>query len=697
MQDENHSDFNFSFPLIEICALAEKESWRKEINRPVYHIHKWWATRLGSVFRCMLIKSTNPDKITDIDSFYKNHKMKDKIIFDPFMGSGTTIGEAIKLGIKPIGCDINPISTFLVRQELKRVDLKNLLNAYNLIDSKISERISTYYKIFDPKTNEKIPVLYFFWVKIVTTPSGEKIPLFTKYVFSQNAYPRKKPMAHILCPKCWNLIEGEYNTSKSSCEKCNNTFNPQIGPSNGSKVTDSKGKEYKIIDLIPENKRLPEKMYAALAVRPSGEKVYLPIDASCIELYDTAKKDLMELEKFLPLPSMKIRSGHNTNQIKKYNYTHWRHLFNERQLLCLGLLLKEILNINDRDIQGQLLCLFSSTLEFNNMFCSFKGEGTGAVRPIFSNHILKPEKTSLENSIWGTKYSSGCFSTLYWTRLMKAKEYLDFPFEIKIENSHTKKILCSDPINVNILQDWKDFSADPKGVLILNGDSSATKIPPNSVDAVVTDPPYFDYINYSELSDFFYSWLSPILKDVYAEFIAEDSSRENEVQSRNPHLFTSMLSNVFTECNRVMKEDALLSFTFHHSKPEGWSAISSALINSGFVLSCVFPIHGELRASTAKSSTKEPISLDAILICKKYSSHNEPPDVEKIIYETFKCSSQLIEAGMTLSKTDYTVISSSLSLMYTTSKKLDYCQSKNFISDISKRVLEKLIDNNSIE
>ena len=37
------------FPLVEISQIAEQESWRKEINRPIYHIHKWWATRLGCV------------------------------------------------------------------------------------------------------------------------------------------------------------------------------------------------------------------------------------------------------------------------------------------------------------------------------------------------------------------------------------------------------------------------------------------------------------------------------------------------------------------------------------------------------------------------------------------------------------------------------------------------------------------------
>jgi len=77
----------------------------------------------------------------------------------------------------------------------------------------------------------------------------------------------------------------------------------------------------------------------------------------------------------------------NTDQARGYNYGSWRYFFNPRQLLCLGMLLKEILQITDMRIREQFLCLFSSTLEFNNMFCSYKGEGTGAVRPIFSNHM----------------------------------------------------------------------------------------------------------------------------------------------------------------------------------------------------------------------------------------------------------------------------------------------------------------------
>src|SRR5271154_5738974 len=109
------------FPIVEVSQIAEHESWRKEVNRPLYHIHKWWATRLGSVFRAITLAALSPPHTRIWESFYKRHRLAGKIVLDPFMGSGTTLGEALKLGAKAVGCDVNPISTFLVRQALANV------------------------------------------------------------------------------------------------------------------------------------------------------------------------------------------------------------------------------------------------------------------------------------------------------------------------------------------------------------------------------------------------------------------------------------------------------------------------------------------------------------------------------------------------------------------------------------------------
>src|SRR5881397_3152770 len=85
--------FAFEF----VSELAEMESWRKEVYRPIYHVHKWWAKRLGSVFRGILLGSALPDSENLVEAFYRRHNFAGLTVFDPFMGSGTTIGEAHKL------------------------------------------------------------------------------------------------------------------------------------------------------------------------------------------------------------------------------------------------------------------------------------------------------------------------------------------------------------------------------------------------------------------------------------------------------------------------------------------------------------------------------------------------------------------------------------------------------------------------
>lgn len=657
------------FPIVEISQVSEQESWRKEINRPIYHIHKWWATRLGSVFRAITLAALSHPGTDILKSFYQRHQFAGKVVLDPFMGSGTTLGEAIKLGAKAIGCDINPVSTFLVRQAFTRVEETELRAAFAHLEQQVAPKIRHYYQTRDPKTGELIPVLYFFWVKTVSTPDGEVIPLLSRYVFAQDAYPNKKPRAQIICPNCWMVIEDRYDATEIACPHCAHRFNPQEGPASGQYVTAKNGTRYRIKGLLPLNGRPPEhRLYAMMALRPDGEKIYLPASGEDLALYAEAEAMLQREE--LPLPTLAIRPGHNTDQARGYNYTYWRDFFNARQLLCLGFLLRAILEIQDEAIQEQLLCLFSSTLEFNNLFCSFKGEGTGAVRHMFSNHILKPERTPLENSVWGTDKSSGTFSTLFESRLIRAKRYLDQPFEIIFENdllgqrSGTRKIVASDPIHTQCVASWDELYAMDQGVLILNGNSSRLPVPDKSVDAVITDPPYFDFVHYSELSDFFFAWLSPVLKSRYSCFGREDSSDKGEVQHKDSRTFARQLASVFSECCRVLKDDGVLAFSFHHSRAEGWAAIYEAITNAGLVVVAAHPLHAELRAASPKTAAKDPISLDAILVCKKrITAHTPPLDQRSIVNRSIELANKLQEAGMSISSADRFVIVASQTLV----------------------------------
>ncbi|KWV14806.1 hypothetical protein ISN34_03995 [Xanthomonas translucens pv. translucens] len=650
------------FPIVEISQIAEQESWRKEINRPIYHIHKWWATRLGSVFRGITLGALSPPGADTWAQFYETHDLVGKVVLDPFMGSGTTLGEAIKLGSKAIGCDINPVSTFLVRQAFTPVSESELRAAFERLERDVAPAIRRYYQTHDSQSGELIRVLYYFWVKTVVTPEGEVIPLLSRYVFSQDAYPKKKPRAQILCPSCWSVLEGRYDAIDICCKQCGHTFNPQAGPAAGQYVTDKNGQRYRIKELLPKDGAPPaHRMYAMMALRADGSKIYLPVRDADLALYNEAQERL-ETE-VLPLPVTYVRPGHNTDQARGYNYTQWREFFNSRQLLCLGLLLREILTIDDLVIQEQMLCLFSSTLEFNNLFCSFKGEGTGAVRHMFSNHILKPERAPLENSVWGSSKSSGTFSTLFESRLLRAKRYLDEPFEIAFEYDQdgnrvgSRKTVASHPIRARRVENWQELAASDHGLMILNGDSSTLPIPAGSVDAVVTDPPYFDFVHYSELSDFFFAWLSPALRQRYPWMAREDSSDQGEVQHKDPRVFGRQLASVFTEACRVLKDDGVLAFSFHHSRAEGWAAIYEAINKAGLAVVAVHPVHAELRAASPKAAAKDPISLDAILVCRKraFAVHQAgiPQDVRQVVDAL---ATRLEDAGLRISVGDRFVI-----------------------------------------
>lgn len=683
------------FPIVQVSQLGEQESWRKEINRPIYHIHKWWATRLGSVFRAITLGALSEPKADIWTKFYARHDLSGKVVLDPFMGSGTTLGEALKLGAKAVGCDINPVSTFLVRQAFTRVGEDALREAYGQLEANVAPEIRHYYQTVDPATGTRIPVLYFFWCKTVTTPGGEELPLLSRYIFAQDAYPKKKPRAQIVCPNCWNVIEGRYDSTSIVCPQCTHGFDPQKGPAQGQHVFSHHGERYRIKDLINPDGPPRHRLYAMLVLRENGDKVYLPVRDDDLSLLQEATARLKT--ESLPLPTLAVRPGHNTDQARGYNYLHWREFFNDRQLLCLGLLLRGIVGIEDLAVREQMLCLFSSTLEFNNMFCSFKGEGTGAVRHMFSNHILKPERTPLENSVWGTAKSSGTFATLFESRLLRAKRYLDEPFELQLERDplgkvRTTKTVASAPINVGLVSNWDEFQKSERALMVINGDSASLPLPNCSVDAVVTDPPYFDFVHYSELSDFFFAWLSPVLSSRYPWMNRPDCSDQGEVQHNDPRAFARQLARVFTEAGRVLKDDGVLAFSFHHSRPDGWAAIYEAIEAANMAVVAAHPVHAELRSSSPKSAAKDPISLDAILVCRKrLSGVRRAIGTRDLLDRTEQLSKPLETAGLRLSRSDVFVIAASQLLIDAGPEVLSYEDIHARLEALRQRILTSAV------
>jgi putative DNA methylase len=361
------------------------------------------------------------------------------------------------------------------------------------------------------------------------------------------------------------------------------------------------------------------RLFAKLVLTNAEDKLYLPATKHDEAAYLSCSEELVRLP--LPLPSLELADGHNTRQVLNYCYRNWRQFFNDRQLLALGLLHQAIQELPDPTVREAVLTVFSGTLEFNNLFASYKGEGTGAIRHMFAHHILKPERVPIEGNVWGTSRSSGSFSTLFKLRLQRALDYRAAPFEVAVERSNGsavgRKVFGASPAFTGQLSTQWPPPSEPKSraIFLSCGSSHDTGLNSGSVDLVVTDPPFYDNVHYSELADFFYAWqqLNP------SAFQATDATtrHRDEVQDVDAGDFAAKLKAVFAECHRVLKDDGLLVFTYHHSRAEGWSSLADAVLGAGFSIINAHPVKAEMSVATPKAQAKEPIQLDVILVCRK--------------------------------------------------------------------------------
>ncbi|CAB3752566.1 hypothetical protein LMG29542_01813 [Paraburkholderia humisilvae] len=613
IEDEN-------FPFEALSVIAEMESWRKEINRPTTHIHKWWAQRLGTVFRAMTLGAFAPTGTDIFDLFYKPVRISYGTVFDPFMGSGTTLAEVTKVGARAIGRDINPVAHLLVKCALSIHDRKAIFSTFKAIERDVAEQLKAYYRT-TLADGSSADVLYYFWVKVADCPSCEStVDLFSSAIFARHAYSKKFPQAQAVCPHCGGINEVHIESKEACCHSCCNTFDPSSGPAKGANATCPKcGHTFAIAKTVRAKGTPPEhRMYAKLVLTAGGEKIYLKATEEDFALYESAQRVLAT--RVNPYPIVAIKPGYNTNQVLGYSYNYWHEMFNARQLLCLSILADRIRVITDPLLRELFTCLFSGALEFNNMFASYKGEGTGAVRHMFSHHILKPERVPLEANLWGTSKSSGSFSTMFEGRIRRALDYADRPFELRRtkDGKGSEKVFdLSESIGSNVAENYTAFE-NGKQIYLSCGDSGATDLADKCVDAVLTDPPFFDNVHYSQLADFFHVWQRHILGE--AETRIKDTTRSDfEVQNADQGDFTARLAAVWKEAHRVLKDDGLLAFTYHHSRSEGWRSVLQALMDAGFGITAAHPIKAEMSVAKPKQQAKEPIDIDIILVCRKRS------------------------------------------------------------------------------
>lgn len=608
--------------------LALKEKQIQQNYRPVIGVHKWFARRPGTVFRALLLAEFAGDEPLS-DTYFRGHAFRG-CIGDPFIGGGTPVYEANRLGFHVVGTDINPMAYWVVRQSLSPLDLGAFQEGAQQVIADVEEQVGDLYKTKCLTCSAQAAVKYFLWVKVAACPAcSADNDLFPGYLLSED---ERHPLNVVACARCGHLneyaelprlakparcaacghgvhVEGNVKRQRLDCRSCGIHFA-------------FKGEGL----AAPPRHRMWAIEYHCAACKPRHEgRFFKKPDREDLARVASAIERLGSTAD-LPIPDDAIPSGDETDRLLRWGYRRYKEMFNERQLLGLGLLLRRILATGPEPVRHALLTVFSDSLRYQNMLCRYD---TYALKcqDIFSVHGFPVGLVQCENNLLGIPgVGSGSFSH-FVAKYLRAKEYCAAPFETQQEGKKKVTVpIKGEKIAARLVERF------PKGkgaeALIVAAPAATVPLPKVSLDGVFTDPPYFDNVQYAELMDFCYAWLRLGLKQDIPLFErpstrSPDELTGNDTLGRGLEHFTAGLSSVFRHFAAALKPGAPFVFTYHHNDPTAYLPLVVAILDAGLSCSATLPAAAEMTASLHIAGTGSSI-LDSVFVCRPFPRPKQP-------------------------------------------------------------------------
>ena len=183
-------------------------------------MHKWWARRLGPVFRMLLLGATNSSEKSEWiknGAFFEKHDLSRIKLFDPFVGGGTSVVEASKCGASVIGADIDPVAAFVTSKELAPIDESLLQAAFKEIKDAAKNYIQQWYRTTLPD-GRKGTIIYAFWVEEIFSPKTGKAVLVHPHYQLRRDLKNKRQI--VFCAKCHSIEDLSLSRRNFNCQNC---------------------------------------------------------------------------------------------------------------------------------------------------------------------------------------------------------------------------------------------------------------------------------------------------------------------------------------------------------------------------------------------------------------------------------------------------------------------------------------------
>jgi putative DNA methylase len=531
-------------------------------------------------------------------------------LLDPFSGGGAIPLEATRLGLQAIANDYSPVAHLILRAttefpqkfgkpgkrmvereeygQIKReeVEVVNVL-AYDVEywANKIYELTRQQVGFLYPSGKDVMPVITYTWARTIpcSNPSCRaEIPLLRSLLLCE------KPGKRIALTMKVKGKEIQFDIVRNAAIQTTDGMMIKGGACR-CPVCQQKTPVEDIRRYGQEGK-IKERMIAVVVDTPNG-KDYRLVEPSDLKAYEESHRISQDMEfpteyivPEINAPNAPKDAGsHRSISIDLYGYKTFGSLLNSRHLVVLSSFLEnlhEILSTIDSQIGDK---------EYRNAVATYLG--------LWISRIAQRMNTV---GLWNTQGEK----IEHPFGRQSIPMVSDYPEAVPFAHASGGAIGQLDWVLRYILHEGVAQDSDIKPAKVSCGDSAHLPLEDNSVDVVVTDPPYFDAIAYADLSDFFYVWLKRALQDVFPETFATPQTPKSEEAVAHKHRhhgkkadgklhFQRKLAECFSDSKRVLKNDGVFSVMFAHQDTEAWSALVNALFEAGLNITATYPIDTE--------------------------------------------------------------------------------------------------------
>jgi adenine-specific DNA methylase len=591
-------------PVDELAELAQRESYRP---RAVYLAHKWFARRFGTAMRALLVGVTLPPSGDFWAAFHGAADLTGLRVVDLFVGGGTSLYEAHRLGAEVVGADIDPVACLVTRFELEAHSRPDPREVLETVADACNEQ-PVLYQTIGPDGDERNG-LHFFWVQQVGC--GRCGHVFDAHPDRVLAYGADHQW--VLCAGCGEVSRQDKGRTSRRCP-CGTTTSVCTGPLNRGTICcpECRGSE-RLIDHARRTGQRPEfRLFAIESIPrdadggrpvPVKERILHRATAEDLNRYAHAAAALTTLTEVLPerrIPNV----DRSDNRVTDYGYTQYRELFNHRQQLHLARLLQAISGLAQEHQLTMALAL-SNHLTANCMLTRYSSRWR-QVTPLFALRAYTHSARPVELNPWLRGTGRGTYPNAV-RKVANAITYAQSPREF------TATGYTSVPARPR-----------PSVAVVINGDSRhRPEIVDGSANIVLTDPPYLDNIDYSELSDFYLPWLAAAGQLVDPGGPPSASLAAKGRRTTHVLHFQNGLQTCFREAARMLHPTGRMIFTFQHKSAAAWGALGTAMHCSGLRAVTVLPLRGDGESGLHRHDGSS--TWDAVIVLRHRIATN-PPD-----------------------------------------------------------------------